>query len=101
MPPLVINPTVIPVIEKHPDSILFYGWEWIDFLTPPAQIQTSTWIIPPGITKDSETNDGDSTRVRISGGTLGTEYLVTNRIVTNEAIPQTEHRSFKLKIKIL
>jgi hypothetical protein len=48
------------------------------------------------LTKDQESivTGNQQTRVRISAGTLGATYKVTNRIVTNESPAQTEEQSF-------
>jgi len=52
------------------------------------------------LTKDQESKiNGDrSTQVRLSAGTPGVKYTVTNRVLTNESPPQTDERSFELLI---
>lgn len=92
--------TVIPIIPKDPNSRLLYGFDWTEWLGS-ANILTSQWIVPAGVTADQETNTAKITQVRIAGGTVGTTYTVTNRITTNETPDQIEDRSFKLKIKDL
>lgn len=56
-------------------------------------ISTSTWTVPSGITKDSDSTASRTIKgvtyaintlatIRLSGGTDGTDYRLTNRIVT-------------------
>ena len=84
---------MIDYIEKDPDAVLDYLFDWYDggngWLGSDT-ISTSTWILDTGLTADSSTVDGANqvTTVWISGGTAqtwdnyGSWYKVTNRIVT-------------------
>lgn len=67
--------------KKDPDSVLDYVFNWADWLDTDT-IASSSVTVPSGITKDSDTNDTTTATVWLSGGTSGTEYAVTNRIVT-------------------
>lgn len=82
--------------EKDPDAVLDYTRDWTTYLNGDA-IATSTFIVPAGITKDSETNDTTSATVWLSGGADGEYYLVTNRITT--AAGRTDDRSFLIYVK--
>lgn len=66
---------------KDPDAVLDYLVDWTDWLAGDT-IVTSTWIVPTGITKDTDTKTATAARIWLSGGTAETVYLVTNRVVT-------------------
>lgn len=52
------------------------------------------------LTKDQESGVGTRiTQLRLSAGTPGTKYTITNRIVTNESPAQTDERSFELLVQ--
>lgn len=82
---------------KDPDAVLDYGLDWSSWLADGETISTSTWTVPSGITKDSDSNDGTSTTVWLSGGTAGTVYTVANKIVTSTG--RTEERSILIQVK--
>jgi hypothetical protein len=91
-------------ILKDPDAVLVYAMNWDAWLPAEAEISSSTWTISgpdAALSKDSEAVVvGDrATRLRLSGGTLGKRYTVTNRIVTNESPAQTEDRSFTIRVR--
>jgi len=69
---------------KDPDEVKDYGINWSRELAQYSDtIQSSSWPNPPtGITIVTDTFDDTSTTVWLSGGTLGTDYPLTNRIVT-------------------
>lgn len=69
---------------KDPDEVVDYGINWDD---PPNSlagdtILTSTWIVPPGITKNSDGATATTTTIWFSGGTVGENYSNVNRVVT-------------------
>lgn len=90
---------------KDPQEVLVYDIDWgTNWLAPAVTIATSTWTItgPDALlTKDSETIQAGlrTTRVRLSAGTSGYKYLITNRIVTNETPSQTGERTFQLLVQ--
>ena len=67
--------------KKDPDSVLDYVFNWADWLDT-DEISSSSTTVATGLTKDSESNTTTTATVWLSGGTSGTEYAVTNRIVT-------------------
>lgn len=81
---------------KDPDEVLDYQINWADRLDGDT-IASSSWILPDGITKDSDSNADTTTTVWLSGGVLGSSLLITNRIQT--AGGRTMDQSVKLKIK--
>jgi hypothetical protein len=66
---------------KDPDEVLDFELDWTDRLVDDT-IDTSVWVVPDGITKDSDSNTTTHTKAWFSGGTLGTVYEIVNRIVT-------------------
>ena len=65
---------------KDPESVLDYGFDWSDWLDTDDTVSTSTWKVPTGITEDSDTNTTTTTMIWLSGGTVGSQYKITNRI---------------------
>jgi hypothetical protein len=66
---------------KDPDEVLDYQVDWTEKLATDT-IATSTWIVPAGLTKDSDSNTPTKTTIWLSGGTPGEQYGITNRITT-------------------
>ncbi len=81
--------------EKDPSAVLDYQVNWATWLGTDT-ISTSTWTVPTGLTKDSDTNTTTTATAWLSGGTAGRTYTVTNRIVT--AGGRTDERSFQVKV---
>ena len=67
--------------EKDKDAVLDYTTDWSDWLDTDI-IQSSTWIVPAGVTKDSDSNTTTTATIWLSGGTMSSQYSVVNRIVT-------------------
>jgi len=88
---------------KDPQGVLDYGFDWNDsdnggpWLETGDTITTSTWKVPTGITKDSDSNTDTTTTIWLSGGTVGATYKITNRIVTVDG--RTTDRSFYVKVQ--
>lgn len=66
---------------KDPDEVLDYVRDWSAALGDDT-IATSVWTVPTGLTKDSDTNTTTTATIWLSGGTLGANYEVLNRITT-------------------
>ena len=85
--------------RKDPNSVLDYKIDWTNWLayTSPADtISTSSWTADSGITIDSSSKTTRKATVWLSGGTVGGEYEVTNRIVT--AAGRTVDRSIWISV---
>lgn len=67
--------------NKDPDAVLDFGIPWADWLAGDT-ILTSTWLVPTEITSTLATNTTTQTTIWLSGGTVGTEYALRNRITT-------------------
>lgn len=66
---------------KDPDDKCDFELGWAKFLGEDT-VTSSTWIVPDGITKESESNTATTATVRLSGGTAGSQYPVVNRVGT-------------------
>lgn len=69
---------------KDPDARLDYTVDWSSWLGASETISVATFIVPSGLTLESESSDTTSATVWLSGGTVGQLYVVTSRITTNE-----------------
>lgn len=89
--------------EKDPDEILDYTINWKGSTDPvlgtTETITTSTWTVPSGLTKDSDSKTNTTTTVVLSGGTENTKYQVANKIVTDNSPARTYERTINLKVK--
>lgn len=81
---------------KEPTEVLDYSIDWSDWLGD-LTIATSTWSVPSGITNDADGDTDTTTSIRLSGGTWGETYDITNTIVANDG--QTETRSLLIRIQ--
>lgn len=68
--------------EKDPQAVLPYSINWTTWLGGET-ITASTWTVAEGITKDSDSFSGTVAIIWLSGGTAGTDYLVTNHVTTD------------------
>ena len=84
-------------IDKDPEGVLDYSFDWNTNWLNGDTISASTWTVPAGITKDSDSDSGGVTTIWLSGGTAGNTYTITNRIVT--AAGRTEERSVIINVK--
>jgi hypothetical protein len=98
------------VIEKdtNENRVIVFDWDENNLGTD-VTISTSTWVItairPASETPVALANDNSSilsgsrkTQTRLTGGTLGSEYRVTNRIVSSESPAQTKERSIYVAV---
>lgn len=88
-----------PPFVKDPNAVIDYKIDWSAWLTAADDdtISTSTWIVPSGITKDSDSKTTTTATVWLSGGTAGEDYAITNRIVT--AGGRTEDRTIRIMVR--
>lgn len=85
-----------PYFSKDPNAILDYQIDWSAWLGSDT-IATSAWTVPAGITKVSDTRTTTTATVWLSGGTVGTSYVLQNRITT--AAGRTEDRSITVAVE--
>ena len=71
------------IFTKDPEAVLDYGIDWDahDWLGADT-ISTSTWTVPSGITKVTDSKTTTTTTIWLSGGTAGETYPVKDHIVT-------------------
>ena len=91
---------------KDPDEVLDYRIDWLGTSSDPGPlygltdaIANSLWVVPAGISSETETNDDGSTTIWLSGGTVGDTYEILNRITTDDGrvFDQTVKLSIKTK----
>lgn len=72
--------------EKDPDEVLDFVIDWgTNILSADDdEIDTSTWIVPDGITMDDASETTVRTTIWLSGGTLGEKYTIVNRVTTTD-----------------
>lgn len=86
----------LPLYTKDPNAILDYTINWAPFLGVDT-ISTSAWIVPSGITNVTDTKTTTTTTIWLSGGTIGSFYDLTNRIVSVGG--RTDDRTIRVRIK--
>ena len=94
-----------PVRQQGPLSHLDYGFNWGPYLPPGAVVTGSVWAADPAplvapLVFDGESHVGGVAMIWITGGVVGTDYLVTNTIafLVGE-VERTDSRSFILKVR--
>jgi hypothetical protein len=87
----------VATFTKDPDAVLDYRVDWSQWLAAGETITVSTWVVPAGITKNSDSLAGSAATVWLSGGMAGTTYRVTNRITTNQG--RTDDRSMTITVR--
>lgn len=85
---------------KDPLEKKDYEIDWSRHLGAGETVSTSTWSVSPaGLTlaaPNQSANTGTITRTRLTGGTAGVEYRVTNHVVTSTT--QEFERSFQVNV---
>lgn len=88
--------TTAKLVTKDPNSKEVFRWNWDEaHLAAGVTIADSQWIVAgpdSALTKDQESvvTGNRKTQLRLSGGTLGRKYKVTNRITTSESPDQAK-----------
>jgi hypothetical protein len=87
---------------KDPDETLDYSRDWTALLQVGEAIVGSQWIVSPdngSLITSPTTFNATAATVWVSGGTLGSDYLLTNRITTNSTPARTFDRTFRIQIR--
>lgn len=86
---------------KDPGEVKDYGFNWTDHLGDSETITVSSWAVDEGLTSTAfdDTHTDTHTTIWLSGGTEGTEYTVTNHVVTNQG--REFERSFVVNVQQL
>lgn len=82
---------------QDPNAVLDYVFDWSGWLAASETISTSTVTVGTGLTENSESNTTTKATVWLSGGTAGTTYSVTNKIVTNQG--RTDERTIQIRVE--
>ena len=69
------------IFIKDPNAVLDYTITWTAWLSSDT-ISASTWTVPAGLTKDSDSFGDSNSTVWLSGGTADAEYEIINHITT-------------------
>lgn len=97
------TPTDSLIWIKDPDATLDYEFDWAappplgPWLPDGDTITASTWAVPEGITKASDSHTDTTTTIWLSGGTAGASYKLTNHITT--AAGRIDDRSRYITVK--
>lgn len=86
---------------KDPDAIIDFGFRWDRWLQTGETVATSGWVASSGLTVEASPPpttivDDTVTKVWVSGGVAGTNYLLTNTITTSDG--RTDERSFRIHV---
>lgn len=83
---------------QDPSDVRIWAFDWSAFLAERSTtISSSSWAVQAGLTEVAESNTTTTATVKVSGGTNGTKYLVTNTVVL--ANGETVEKSFSLWIR--
>jgi len=74
--------TALTHFTKDPHGIVDYTVRWTSWLPSDDTISSSSWTVPAGIVKTSESNDTVDAIIFLASGTVGQIYEITNRIIT-------------------
>jgi hypothetical protein len=91
-------------VKKDRDAILFYTFDWSNWLVGEATLDSATFAVDDGpdaaltLSNDSIISDDTAAKVLVTGGTPGGKYLVRCRIVTDEVPSQTDDRAVWIKV---
>lgn len=87
------------ILRKDPDETRIEPMDWTLGLNDGATIVSSSWSFPAGITKVSDgiVVGGLKSYVKMSGGTAGEDYILTNTIVTSDG--ETLEQSGKVQVR--
>jgi hypothetical protein len=81
---------------KDPDEVLDYQLDWSGRLGSDT-IASSSWTVPAGITKNSDTTTATVTTIWLSSGTLNSSYDLQNRVTTTGG--RTMDQTVRIRIK--
>ncbi len=67
---------------KDPDEVMNFGIDWVDYLGTDT-ISGSSWTVPSGVIQVSASFTDTQAIIKLSGGTVGSIYRISNRITTS------------------
>lgn len=84
-------------IPKGAADILIYTIDWSSWLNAGDTINSSSWTVPAGMTDVTDSKTTTTTVVKISGGTVGSSYTITNTVTTSVS-GETRTETFVLRV---
>ena len=90
-------------IEKDPEAVLFYTFDWVDWLPDGDELSSVDYTItarandPDPLVKVSQGIQGTTTYIELSEGQLDKIYTVTAKITTDDGL--VDRRNFRVKVK--
>lgn len=81
---------------KDPSAVLDYAIDWATWLGATDTISASSWTVPSGITRDSDSSTGTKATIWLSGGTAGKRYEIVNSITTADG--RQDHRTIVIVV---
>lgn len=81
---------------KDPSDVVDYMLDYSVWLASDT-IDTSSWEVADGITREDDTNTDTTATVWLSGGAAGRRYVVTNTITT--AGGRTKQQSINISVQ--
>lgn len=97
-----------PTIDKDPNAVLDYVWDWSAWLAVVGDSIASHLVIvstlneegvATTLTLDQHSHTAGTVTAWLSGGTAGEKVKVTCRITTSNTIPRIDDRSVYIKLK--
>jgi hypothetical protein len=84
---------------KDPAAVLDHGMDWSDWLDEGEMIAGQPTVVPEpaGLTISAITQADGVVNWRVSGGTLGQDYIVTCRIQTS--LGRADERSVRYRVR--
>lgn len=80
---------------KDPDEVVNFGIDWADYLGTDT-ISSSSWTVPSGITQVGSSFTATQATIKLSGGTVGSIYRISNRITTSAS--ETVDQSIDIEV---
>lgn len=84
---------------KDPDEVLDRALDWTVRLPDGDIIETSSWIVPDGIIKNSDHHSDTTTTIWLSGGELYKTYTLVNRVVTRDGRTLDQSAEIRVSVK--
>lgn len=84
---------------KDPAAVLDHGMDWSDWLDEGETITGTPTVVssPAGLTIGTVTHANGIVSWRVSGGTLGQDYIATCRVTTSAG--RVEERSVRYRVR--
>ena len=82
---------------KHPDSHKWYYLQWSKTELQDAAITAIAWTLPAGIISEAESFAQQTAGIKLSGGTLDTDYKLLLQITTSGG--EVLHEEIMIRIR--